>query len=70
MLKEYEEDIKGANFKAGEQISDVLERQMGVRAMHPGTAPGDWVKPGGMPEIGYRSGMEGMMENRDVVKKK
>ena len=43
---------------------------MGVHAMHPGTAPGDWVKPGGMPEMGYRSGMEGMMENSDVVKKK
>eukprot|EP00957_Ditylum_brightwellii_P020641 1556294-Ditylum_brightwellii.AAC.1 len=38
--------------------------------MHPGSAPGDWVKPGGMPEIGYRSGMERMTENRDVVKKK
>ena len=70
MLKEYEEDIKDADFKAGEQISDVLESQMGVHAMHPGTAPGDWVKPGGMPEMGYRSGMEGMMENSDVVKKK
>eukprot|EP00957_Ditylum_brightwellii_P118273 9020826-Ditylum_brightwellii.AAC.1 len=43
---------------------------MGVHAMHPGSAPGDWMKPGGMLEMGYRSGMEGIMENRDVVKKK
>jgi hypothetical protein len=70
ILNEYEDDIKDAGFKAGEQISDVLESQMGVHAMHPGSEPGDWVKPGGMPEMGYRSGMEGMMENRDVVKKK
>eukprot|EP00957_Ditylum_brightwellii_P188569 14355558-Ditylum_brightwellii.AAC.1 len=34
------------------------------------TIPGDWVKPGGMPKIGYRSGMKGMMDNKDVVKKK
>eukprot|EP00957_Ditylum_brightwellii_P135394 10323907-Ditylum_brightwellii.AAC.1 len=38
--------------------------------MHPSSAPGDRMKPGGMPEMGYRSEMEEMMENRDVVKKK
>eukprot|EP00957_Ditylum_brightwellii_P108657 8287898-Ditylum_brightwellii.AAC.1 len=70
VLKEYEENIKYADCMAGEQFSDVLESQMGVHAMHPGSAPGDWVKPGGIPEMGYRSGMDGMMENRDVVKKK
>eukprot|EP00957_Ditylum_brightwellii_P022255 1680074-Ditylum_brightwellii.AAC.1 len=43
---------------------------MGVYAMHLGSAPGDWVKPSGMPETDYRSGMEGMMDNRDIVKKK
>eukprot|EP00957_Ditylum_brightwellii_P096450 7346084-Ditylum_brightwellii.AAC.1 len=68
--KEYEENIKYADCRAGEQISDVLENQMGVHAIHPGSAPDDWVKPGGMSELGYRSGMKGMMENKDVVKKK
>eukprot|EP00957_Ditylum_brightwellii_P099720 7596387-Ditylum_brightwellii.AAC.1 len=43
---------------------------MGVHAMHPGSAPGDWVKPGDMPGMGYRSGRKGVMKNRDVVKKK
>eukprot|EP00957_Ditylum_brightwellii_P202674 15331255-Ditylum_brightwellii.AAC.1 len=43
---------------------------MGVHAMHPGSAPGNWVKPGHIPEMGYRSGIKGMMENKDVVKKK
>eukprot|EP00957_Ditylum_brightwellii_P135074 10298571-Ditylum_brightwellii.AAC.1 len=66
VLNEYEENIKYAESKAGEQTSDVLERQMGVHAMHPGVAPGDWVKPGGMPQMGYRPGMKGMEENRDV----
>eukprot|EP00957_Ditylum_brightwellii_P081355 6188541-Ditylum_brightwellii.AAC.1 len=70
LLKEYEDNIKYAGCKAGEQISDVLESQMGVHAIHPGSAPGDWVKPGGMPEMGYKSGMREMMENKDVVKKK
>eukprot|EP00957_Ditylum_brightwellii_P124453 9484787-Ditylum_brightwellii.AAC.1 len=69
VLKEYEENIEYADYKAGEQFSDILENQMGVHAMHPGYAPGDWMKPGGMPEVGYRSGMEGMVENRNTQHK-
>eukprot|EP00957_Ditylum_brightwellii_P038791 2931869-Ditylum_brightwellii.AAC.1 len=43
---------------------------MGAHAMHPGSAPGDCVNPGDMHAMDHRSGMKGMMENIDVVKKK
>eukprot|EP00957_Ditylum_brightwellii_P211489 15366225-Ditylum_brightwellii.AAC.1 len=70
VLKEYKDNIKYTDCKAGEQISYVLESQLGGNAVHPGSIPGDSVKPGGMPEMGYSSGINGMLESKDVMKKK
>ncbi len=41
-----------------------------MSALHPGNAPHDWVKPGGLAEMGYRSCSNGMQSSKDVLKEK
>jgi hypothetical protein len=48
-------------------IGGVLETEYGFSAMHHGTAPQQWVKPGGQPDQGYRSAFRDMMSSKDVL---
>ena len=41
-----------------------------MHACHPGNAPDDWVMPGGLPQMGYRSKLDGMQRSKEVLKKK
>ena len=38
-----------------------------MHAIHPGEAPHDWVRPGGLPDMKYRSSGEGMLSSQDVL---
>eukprot|EP00957_Ditylum_brightwellii_P068937 5232494-Ditylum_brightwellii.AAC.1 len=67
---EYEETIKLAEEKAGDRNAHVLESYCGLHAMHPGEEPSDWVEPGDLPDMGYCSNIDGMMDAKDVVKKR
>lgn len=55
--------------KAAGFIGKILEKQFGVKAIHCGNFPKDWVKPGGFEEDNYHTTMKGMQSSSDVIEK-
>jgi hypothetical protein len=67
--KNFERSTSMAKADAESKISNVLEGNFGINAMHPGRFPDDIVKPGGLESLGYRSSTNGMLSSVDVIEK-
>ena len=65
----FERSTSMAKADAESKISNVLEGNFGINAMHPGRFPDDIVKPGGLESLGYRSSTNGMLSSMDVIEK-
>ena len=48
------------------RLNNLFERHLGNSAMHPGRAPGNWVKPGGGIYSGHRASVQGMLTKIDA----
>ena len=48
-------------------IGNVMERLWGYSAMHIGDFPKDWVKPGGLPQMDYRTTVDAMCTSENVL---
>lgn len=51
----------------GDAIGKILESEYGYSALHLGSAPEDWVRPGGLREEGYRTTCDQMQKSTDVL---
>jgi len=69
LIKEYDEAFEKAGKEAGSKIGGALERDLGLTAFHSGMAPQEWVRPGGVASMGYRSSFQGMQSRSDVIEK-
>ena len=66
-FRRYEEDIESARKKCASVLGEVLERDFGVHALHPGMFPSQWKMPGGCREHGYPpTDKVGMMTGKEV----
>ena len=67
---QFKKALKKSDDIASKKIAKELESKWGMSALHPGNAPHDWVKPGGLAEMGYRSCSNGMQSSKDILKEK
>jgi hypothetical protein len=65
----YEAAMASAQSTAGTAIGDVFTSQAGINAVHPGQAPSEWPRPGGLPSQRYRSAWSGMQSREDILAK-
>lgn len=67
LIETYNKAFEDAGRTASVAIGDVLEREFGMTAFHPGQSPEEWLRPGGKASMGYRSSFEGMLSRQHVL---
>ena len=63
----YEKDLSILHHDLNQGVKKVMENEWGYDAIHVGTFPQHWVKPGGLAEMDYRKTSKSMMTSDDVL---
>ena len=68
--RQYWAEKETAISTANREIGKLMEHNYGVHAMHQGTFPNDWVKPGGHPFAFYPRTQTNMQSSKEVLDKR
>ena len=63
----YEEELSILRNDLNKSVKKVMEHEWGYDAIHIGTFPQHWVKPGGLAEMDYRKTSNSMLTSDDVL---
>ncbi|KAL7537702.1 hypothetical protein ACHAXR_008006, partial [Thalassiosira sp. AJA248-18] len=67
---DYEMELARAHNECSMKVGSVLQSDFGYNACHTGNPPSDWVKPGGLPDQGYRPTSDDMQRSQDIKERR